>query len=139
MKIYKTKTAKLTGTDFHEVNQKAFGLYQQIKRKTKRRPYIRSAYFNKDKVFLELFWKHLFDKQNWRDRIRRLRYFSCAIELIKNSKFEPISKENPNKPAEMLHRFAGATRDNDLFFIHIKEDKKNGQKWLMSVFPADDR
>ena len=112
MKIYKTKATKLTGTDFHEVNQKAFGLYQQIKRKTKRRPYIRSTYFNKDKVFLELFWKHLFDKQNWRDRVRRLRYFSCAIELIRDSRFEPISKENPNKPTEILHRFAGATKDN---------------------------
>jgi hypothetical protein len=59
--------------------------------------------------------------------------------LIKNSKFEPITKENPNKPSEILHRFAGVTKDNDLFFVHIKEDKRSGQKWLMSVFPAGDK
>ncbi len=139
MKVYKTKTKKLNGTNFHEVNQKAFGLYQQIKRKTKRRPYIRSAYFKKDKIFLELFWRHLFDKPNWRDRVRRLKYFPCAIELIQNNSFDPISKKNPNKPSEILHRFADVTKDNDLFFVHIKEDKKTGQKYFMSVFPAGNK
>jgi len=38
MKVYRTKINKLNGTNFPEVNQKAFGLYQQIKKKTKRRP-----------------------------------------------------------------------------------------------------
>mgnify|MGYP001566898429 CR=1 FL=1 len=139
MKIHKIKLAKLTGTDFHDVNQKAFGLYNQIRRKTKRRPYVRSAYFNKEKIFLELFWQHLFDKSNWRDRARRLRYFPCAIELIKDSRQEPASKENPNKPTEILHRFAGVTKDKDLFYVHIKEDKKSGRKWLMSMFPDGEK
>ncbi|MBU4142428.1 hypothetical protein KJ590_00300 [Patescibacteria group bacterium] len=139
MKIYKTKTAKFSGTDFREVHHKALDFYRQIKRKTKRRPYVRSLYFKKDKVFLELFWQHLFDKQNWRDRIRRLKYFPCAIELIRDNSFDPISKENPNKRAEILHRFAGATKNNDLFFVQIKENKRSGQKWLVSVFPVDDK
>ena len=51
MKIYQTKCAELAGTNFSEVSQKAFGLYNQIRRKTKRRPYVRSAYFKKDKIF----------------------------------------------------------------------------------------
>ena len=127
MKIYKTKTDKLTGTDFHEVNQKASVLYQKIKRKSKRRPYVRSTYFNKDKVFLGLFWQHLFDKPNWRDRVRRLKYFPCAIELIKNTKFEPISKENPNKQAEILHRFAGATKANDRELIKNRLSEGDGE------------
>lgn len=139
MKAYRTKTVKLIGTNFCEVNQIASGSYRQIKKKTKRRPYVRSAYFKKDKVFLELFWKHLFEKSNWRDRVRRLKYFPCALELIQNNRFEPASKENPNKPAEILHRFAGVTKDNDLFYVHIKEDKKSGQKYFMSVFPAGDK
>jgi len=116
MKSYQTKTKKLTGSDFREVHKKAFGLYKQIKNKTKRRSYIRSAYFRKDKIFLELFWRHLFSKPNWRDRIRRLKYFPCAIELIRHSRLEPESKENPNKSSEILHRFGGVTRENDMFF-----------------------
>ena len=137
MKAYRTKAIKLTGTNFHEVNQKASGLYKQIKKKTKRRPYIRSAYFNKSKIFLKSFWNHLFEKKNWRDRARRLKYFPCAIELIRHSKYEPISKENPNKSTEILHRFAGITKDNDIFYVQVKESKKSGEKWLMSVFPEE--
>ena len=137
MKVYHTKTTKLAGTDFREVHKKAFNLYQQIKKKTKRKPYVRSAYFKKDKIFLDLFWIHLFDKKNWRDRMRRLKYFPAAIELIRHTRFEPKSKENPNKSSEILHRFTGVTSENDLFFVQIKEDKKTSKKWLISVFPDE--
>lgn len=135
MKSYKTKAVKLTGSDFHEVNRRAQILYKSIKKKTKRRPYIRSAYFKKEKIFLNLFWQHLFDKPNWRDRMRRLKYFPCAIELIRESKFDPESKENPNKRTEILHRFGGVTKENDMFFVQVKEDKRSGQKFLISIFP----
>lgn len=137
MKAYQTKIKKLSGTDFREVHEQALVVYSRIKRRTKRRPYVRSAYFNKDKIFLELFWLHLFDKANWRDRARRLKYFPSAIELIQNTRFDPISKENPNKRNEILHRFAGLTKDKELFFVQIKLEKRNGKKWLMSVFPED--
>ena len=128
---------KLSGTDFREVHQNTFNLYKQIKKKTKRRPYVRSVYFKKEKIFLELFWRHLYEKKNFRDKLRRMKYFACAIDLIRNSHFEPISKENPNRRSEILHRFAGATIDDDLFFVQIKEDKRTGQKWFMSVFSID--
>ncbi|KKT71974.1 MAG: hypothetical protein UW66_C0017G0012, partial [Candidatus Moranbacteria bacterium GW2011_GWF1_44_4] len=68
MRVYQTKAKKLSGTDFQEVNRKAHEIYTQIKKKSKRRPYVRSAYFRKEKIFLELFWKHLYGKENWRDR-----------------------------------------------------------------------
>ncbi len=136
MKAYQTNTQKLSGTDFHEVRCQAFDIYTEIKKRTKRRPYIKSAYFNKSKIFLELYWKHLYDQRNWRDRMRRLRYFPCAIELIRNTRFEPASKENPNRRSEILHRFAGITKDHDVFYIQIKEDKNKDQKFLMSIFPA---
>ncbi len=77
------------------------------------------------------------EKQNFRDKIRRMRYFSCAIELIQNSRSEPTSKENPNRCSEVLHRFTGTTKDNNFFFLQIKEDKRTGNKWLISVFPSD--
>lgn len=137
MQVYKTRIKKYSGSDFREVHLKAFGLYSQIKHKSKRRAYLRSAYFNKDKIFIDLFWHHLFEKENWRDRIRRMKYFGCAVELIRYSRFEPKSKENPNKSAEILHRFYGITSENKLFYVQIKEDKKKSQKFLISVFPTD--
>ncbi|PIP28339.1 MAG: hypothetical protein COX29_01675 [Candidatus Moranbacteria bacterium CG23_combo_of_CG06-09_8_20_14_all_35_22] len=135
MKIYQTKTRKLPGTNWREVSGPAFGQYQQIKRKTKRRPYIRSAYFKKDKIFLELFWHHLYEKENFRDKIRRMKFFPATVELIQNSKIDPESINNPNKSSEILHRFTGVTKDSELFLVQIKEEKKSGKKWLMSVFP----
>lgn len=136
MKIYKTKVLKLTGTDFKEIHQKAVLFYNKIKRKTKRRPYIRSAYFKKNKIFLGLFWSHLYEKKHYKNQIRRMKYLPCAIELIRHSNSEPISKENPNRRHEILHRFAGSTKEDDLFSVHIKENKKTGQKFLISVFPT---
>lgn len=136
MQFYQAKAWKISGTDFHEVRKKAFGLYEQIRRKTKRRAYIRCAYFKKDKIFLAIFWEHLWHKEKWQDRMRRLKYFAAALELIQHSKFEPSSKENPNKPNEILHRFAGSTAEKELFYVQIKEDKQTGQKYFISVFPV---
>jgi exopolysaccharide biosynthesis protein len=70
--------------------------------------------------------------------MRRLKYFACGIELIKNSKHNPSSKENVNKKTQVLHRFAGSTADNELFYVQIREDKKTGKKYLMSVYPDNE-
>ncbi len=135
MRVYQTKSKKLSGTEFKEVHKKAFDLFKEIKRKSKRRPYVRSAYFKKEKVFISLFWQHLYEKKHYMDQVRRMRFFHCGIELVRFSRFEPESKENPNKRSEILHRFAGETNDKELFFIQIKEDKRSGEKFLISVFP----
>lgn len=137
MQVYKTKAKKFSGTDFHEVHSKAFGSYTKIKKKSKRRTYIRSAYFKKDKIFIDLFWHHLFEKENWRDRVRRMKYFDCALELIQNSSFKPNSTKDPNKSTEMLYRFYGITANNELFCVQIKENLKKKQKFLISVFPTN--
>jgi len=139
MNIYRTKAKKLSGTDYGEVYKKSFNFFKLIKSKSRRRPYARSAYFNKEKIFLELFWHHINSKENHRDKIRRMKYFPCALELIKQSRLEPVSKENPNKRSELLHRFAGETREGDVFYVQIKEEKRLGEKWLISVFPTDKR
>lgn len=135
MKIYKTKASILSGSDFREVREKAFNLYVNLKKKTKRRPYVRSAYFKKDKVFLDLYWQHLFNQGNWRDRMRRLRFFPCAIELIQKSRFEPEIIKNSKKPSETLYRFAGVSSSDDLFYVQIKETRQKSQKFLISTFP----
>lgn len=137
MKAYQVKTSKFSGTNYSEVLVRAKFFYDKIKKKTKRRPYVRSAYFNKSKIFTELFWRHLWQKYNWRDKTRRLKYLAYAIELIENSKQEPESKQNVDRPSEILHRFLGITKDKEVFFVQIKEEKKTGQKYLISVFPLE--
>lgn len=137
IQAHTTKSKKLPGTNFSEVYKKAFSLYAQIKKRSKRRPYIRSKYFKKDKIFLGLFWQHLHEKLNHRDKTRRVKYFPCAIELLQNTKFDPASKENPNEKTEILHRFTGITSEKEIFFVQVKEDKKTAQKYLVSVFPFE--
>ena len=94
-------------------------------------------YFKKQKVFLGLFWQHLHEK-NLRDKARRLALFPCAIELIQKTKYEPSSKDNPNRKSEIFHRFAGSTPDNEIFFVQIKEDKNTKEKYFISAFPLDE-
>lgn len=121
MKVYQAKITKLRGTNYKEVRKKAYSLYQEIKRCTKRKPYIRSAYFKKDKIFLDLFWGHLFEKKNFSDQMRRLKFYPCAVELIKNSYFHPTSKENPNKKSEILHRFRESHLKMNYFLSKLRK------------------
>lgn len=136
MKTFKTKSVALPGSNYKEISKKAFGLYNGIRRKTKRRPYVRSAYFNKQKIFLQLFWNHLGDK-NFRDRTRRLKFFPCALELIENSRYDPKTIQTIERPSELLHRFAGQTKNGQTFLVQIKEERRSGEKWLTSIFPEN--
>ncbi len=135
MEIYQCKTSELSGTDFSEVRKKATDFYNKVRKNNRRRPYIRSAYFRKQKIFLSVFWSHLFNDKNYWDQTRRMRYFTCAIELIRKSRQTPKTKENPNKAGELLHRFLGATQKGKQFIVQVKENKKTGRKDLISVFP----
>jgi hypothetical protein len=134
VKIYQTKSKKLSGSEFHEVYPKAFALYRTIKNRSKRRPYVRCAYFKKDKVFIDYFWGHLWQK-NWKDRMRRLKYYPCALDLLKNSKIDPVAQQNRNNKLQLLHRFMGITSDKELFVVQVSENKQTGQKNFLSVFP----
>lgn len=132
---YRTRFGKLPGTSYKEVHKKAREIFGGIKHRTKRKPYLRSAYFNKQKVFFDFFWTHLSQK-GYPERVRRLKYFKAAVELIRESRNHPTSMQNPSKESEILHRFAGLTKDKELFFVQIKEDKRTQRKQLMSIFPA---
>ncbi len=137
MDIYQTKAEIISGTDIKEVQRKAEQLYENITKRTRRRPYLRSRYFQKQKIFLGLFWSHLYQKLNHRDKLRRLKFFSCAMELILNSNHEPTAKENPNKTSEVLYRFVGISKSGKRFFVQIKENKRSGEKFLISIFPDE--
>lgn len=133
MEIYNSKIEKIKGSSYSDIIKTARRKFNYIKAKSKRKTYIRSKYFKKDKIFLNIFWVHL-NQKNPRDRMRRLKYYDCAIDLIKNTENKPKSIINRNKKSEILHKFAGATKNKELFFVQIKEKKKTGEKHFMSCF-----
>jgi hypothetical protein len=135
MNVYQSQIRKLPGTNYGEIHTSAKRVFKEISSTTRRNPYVRSVYFKKEKVFLNHFWSHMMSK-NWRDRSRRIKYCAAAIDLIRNSRFQPVSKENPNERSEVLHRFAGRTKEGESFFVQIKENKRSGEKYLISVFPC---
>jgi len=132
---YKTKSKKVSGTNYGEVMRNAFNVYDEIKKKTKRRPYIRSAYFKKEKIFFDYFREHLFQKLP-KERMRRLKYFKAACELVRDSKIGPVEKTELFERKEILYRFAGLTVEKEIFFVQIKEDRKK-RKYFMSCFPSE--
>ncbi len=134
MKVFATKVKQLSGSNYKEVYEKTLALYKNIESKSKRRPYVRSTYFNKEKVFLNLFWPHI-NQKNWKDRHRRMKYFPCGIDLILNTKIKAETKINPKSPNETLYRFKGITHNQTHFFVQIKENKRTKQKFLISIFP----
>jgi len=133
--LIKQKLTRLPGTSYAEVYRSARGVYKDISRRTKRKPYVRSAYFKKDKIFFDFFWRHLCEKTP-RDRFRRLKYFAAAVEVIRSSRNKPTSKSNPNKSTEILYRFTGKTKGGSLFVVQIKENKRSGKGYFMSCFSS---
>jgi hypothetical protein len=75
-------------------------------------------------------------QKNIRDRSRRLKYYSCALDLLKNSRITPSSHPNQMKKSEILYRFMGITENNSSFYVQVKKDK-HGNKHFMSVLPAE--
>lgn len=134
--MYKSQCVELPGTSYEEIIKLARHEYHIIQKRTPRRvPYVRSKYFTKDKIFINNFWNHLKQKSP-RDRVRRLKLFTCAIDLIRNGQVIPYSYQATNNANEILHRFYGETKDSKLFCVQIKENKKTGRKDFISVFPS---
>ncbi|MEI6305074.1 MAG: hypothetical protein WCP09_03625 [Candidatus Taylorbacteria bacterium] len=132
--VFQSSKSKLHGTNGTELYHFANIVYKKIASKTKRRPYVRSKYFNKEKVFLDYFWGHL-ETKNWNDRVRRLAYYNCALDLITNNRTEPTIKNNPNKSNEILYRFQGKTKDGQRFAVQIVENIERKEKFFISIFP----
>ena len=136
MQLYASPYRPLPGSSVNELMKLARHEFHIIQKRTPRRQaHIRSHYFTRDKVFINQFWEHINQKSR-RDRIRRLCLYTCAIDLIRNTTLTPETVQNPNNPNESLHRFAGKTTNGTVFYVQIKENKKNNRKDFMSVFPA---
>ena len=99
MNSFKSKCDLLAGTDYQEVIHTARREYRAIqKRNPRRQPYIRSKYFNGDKVFINIFWNHLVQKRKG-EQMKRAKLLACAIDLLRNTSTPPdtiFSKGNLN-------------------------------------------
>ncbi len=136
MQVYTSKYGRAPGTSYSEVYPRVLLVYKQVQAHTKRQPYVRSRYFAREKIFLAYFWQHLRQK-NFKDRARRLRFFAAALDVLRNTTYTPTTKQSPSDANELLHRFAGVTKDNELFYVQVKEHKKTGRKDFISVFPPN--
>jgi hypothetical protein len=135
VKYFQSRLARLTGTNYTEVREKAWALYRDIEMQTgNRNTYVRSAYFKKQKIFLKTFWNHLYDKHIV-IRKKRMPYYAAAIDLLKNSRVQP---QCYIKGVEQYYRFYGKTKDGYVFIVQVKENKR-GEKYHMSVFPPGHR
>jgi len=136
MQVYRSKYGKLPGTSYPEVMAKARREYHLIQKRTPRRiPYVRSRYFTKDKVFLNTFWEHLKQK-HLIEQTNRLKYYRCALDLLRNTTKDSQSVIEKNSPSVYLHRFMGQTSDGEYFYVQVKDDRRSGRKEFMSVFRA---
>ena len=130
--FYKCKRAVIKGENYAEIVKKARRIYHELTRQTKRDPFIRSSYFDKEKVFLNPFWSHINIKRQ-KDRKRRLVFYGCAIELIIENRTLP---DIPFKSkTEQLFRFKGVSADGQEFTVQIREELRTGKKYFTSVFP----
>jgi hypothetical protein len=128
---FKIKTPPFSGSSRQELFKKARRYYKDIITNPRRKPAVRCKVLGGEKVFLEMFWQYIGVK-NAGDRGRRVAYFNCAIELIKNTNCKPSTKIDPNSKKENL-QLGGITQTEQKFIVHIKRD--GGHYYLMSVFP----
>jgi hypothetical protein len=133
MRAYKSRYARTRGLD-SEVIAAAREEYRKIQKRTPRRhAYIKSKYFNKKKVFVGIFWEHLKQKSGV-EQTKRLKYYRCAIDLIRNSTNDPETIVDSTNNKESLYRFYGQSQDGTIFCVQIKQQKRSGRKDFMSVF-----
>lgn len=123
----------LSGSSYDEVVARARKEFNTIRRLTKRQPYVRSKYFRGDKIFMTVFWDHLMQKHR-KDRMKRLRYYTAAIDLLRNTTISSDVVFDARNPDIILHRFYGITRDGSPFCVQVKEDKRSSRRDFMSVF-----
>lgn len=134
MDNYRVKKHPFPGTRYSQIAPQARKLLRSIAKRTKRRPYLRSAYFRKDKIFFTYFWQHLTQIRRYQ-RVRRLKYLPCAVELIQKSHLMPEIHLKRNHPHEQYYRFNGIAPNGVEFAVQIKENLRSKRKELMSVFP----
>lgn len=67
-------------------------------------------------------------------RTERLKLYTAAVDLIRNSRHDPETVIERNNPGLLLHRFYGVTKDGVEYCVQIKQNKRTGRLDLMSAF-----
>ena len=135
MNLYKSKLLSLPGSSLSEVIALARHEYHVIQKRTPRRvPYVRSRYFTKDKIFINTFWEHT-NKKSPQERVRRLKLYTCAIDLLRNTTIPPNTIHTNTDKNTSYHQFYGITGDGVAFCVRVNENKRNGRKDFTSVYP----
>lgn len=138
MQQFQSRNNLLPGSSYDEVVARARKEFNTIRRITKRQPYVRSKYFRSDKIFVTLFWDHIMQKHR-KERMKRLKFYSAAIDLLRNTTSSSDMIFDAKNLDIMLHRFYGKTKDGYEFCVQVKEDKRSGRKDFMSVFDRKPR
>lgn len=133
MDTFKSKAKILPGSSYTEVLKLARREHKKIEKLTKRHAYVRSKYFNKDKIFITLFWTHIMQKHR-KDRTKRLKLYNAAIDLLRNTRHDPETIFDNGNKSKLLHRFYGVTKNGIKYCVQVKQDKRSGRIDFMSVF-----
>jgi hypothetical protein len=131
-KYYQSKYDPIRGSSDKEIFYEARKIFRKYDNK-RRLPYVRSRYFEKQKVFLSMFWRHLNSKDPL-ERRRRIPFLLCAIDLIQNSPVGPVIT-NLDESKDVYYRFYGKTRSGNKFVVQVIKDKKSN-RYFMSCFPV---
>ena len=131
-RYYQSKYEKLRGSSDKEVFYEARQIFRKYDSK-RRLPYVRSKYFDGQKVFLNMFYIHLGQKSQKEQR-KRIAFVLCAIDLLQNSRVAPAIEPNENNKS-LYYRFYGKTKSGENFSVQVMKDKKSN-RYFMSCFPS---
>lgn len=110
IKNWKVKALQFSSRTYEDARKEALSHFSKLKAKSKRKLYVKSDYFGKQKIFFDYFWDLVFQKPIG-SRKQRLKLLPCAVELVQKSSFLPESTTNPNKKQEIFYRFEGVTQN----------------------------
>jgi len=130
---FQSKVSCISGSNDKEVFYEARQIFRKYDNK-RRLPYVRSKYFDSQKIFLNMFYKHLDQKPEAEHR-RRIIFVPCALDLLKNSRVEPVTPPTDLTRSIVYYRFQGMSGDDKKFIVQVMRDKKNNC-YLMSCFPV---
>jgi len=136
IKYYQSKYGLLPGSSLGEIASSARRVYNDAIGKSRRKPGVNSKckFFKTPRVFLDLYWPHL-NQKTAKERFRRIGLYKCALDTIRNSRVEPaVSKSGDGK--SVYYRFYGKSKEGVKFCVQVKEERKTGQKYFMSVYPS---
>jgi hypothetical protein len=129
IQFYQSKYDRLRASNDREAFYEARLTFRKYDNK-RRQPYIRSKYFDGQKVFLNMFYIHLGQKSP-REQRKRIVFVTCAIDLLQHTKIIP--EYFVVKTIE-YYRFYGQTKSGVKFAVQVMKDKKRN-RYFMSCFP----